>query len=204
MITTKYKIFFNRIFEIPAKILIRSGLNPNQVTLLGLVFGLLSCYFLIATKNVIGFCALIFLTGLFDALDGVVARLSGRVSKFGSYLDAMCDRIFDGMVMFSVALVTGYWTLLFILLLGSFLVSYAKARAAIEVSVSNTEWPDLMERTERSAVFILGLLFSEVTDLQILNRSLFYWTLIGLNFAVYFTVLQRIFRAKTFIQKRAN
>src|SRR3989338_6851038 len=45
--------------------------------------------------------------------------------------------------------VTGYWILSMIVLAGALIVSYAKARAAMEVAISNLEWPDLMERGER-------------------------------------------------------
>ena len=163
MITTRYKQIFNRIFEPAGRILIRLKFTPNLITLLGLLLGILTCVIFILTKNVILFCTLLFVTSLFDALDGTVARLSGRVTKFGAYLDAVCDRIFEGSVTVAVASVTGYWFLMFLLLMGALITSYAKARAAIEISISNSEWPDFMERMERGMIFIFGFLISDLT-----------------------------------------
>ena len=203
MITTRYKTFFNDLFEPFARTLMRFSLTPNQITLSGLALGFVSCFILIWTKNIYLFCVLILASAIFDAADGLVARLSGQVTKFGSYLDAVCDRLFEGMVAVSVAWFSGYWFLIFLLFIGAVLTSYAKARAAMEVPVSNSEWPDLMERTERGVLFIAGLLISELTRVRIFGKDLFYWILIFLIATVYTTVIQRIFRAKHLIESRA-
>ena len=203
MVTASHKAFFNRIFEPLAKLLLFFRITPNQVTCAGTVFGLLSCLIFLKTRNTILFFILIVFFGFFDVLDGALARVSGRVSKFGSYLDAMCDRLFEGAVALTVAWVSGKWELIVLALIGANMISYAKARAAMEVPISNTEWPDLMERAERSLIFILGFLISDVTQLKIAGHDLFFWTLVFLNFAIYFTVIQRLFRAKRLIDLRS-
>jgi len=149
------------------------------------------------------FCATMLLVGCLDALDGAVARASKRVTKFGAYLDAMCDRYVESIVVLSVAAVTGYWVLSMIVLIGSLLVSYAKARAAIEVAVTNVEWPDLMERTERDILFLVGLALSDLVAWRPLGQDLFWWTLVLLAAFVHLTVLQRMVRARRFIRSRA-
>ncbi len=204
MITTRYKHIFNRLFEPAAKALVHFGVTPNQVTLAGLIFEIFVCLLFVSNKNVTLFCLLLFASSLFDALDGAVARVSGRVTKFGAYLDAMCDRIFEGCAAMAVAYVTGYWFLMFLLFMGAVVTSYAKARAAMEVSVSNSEWPDFMERTERGFVFIFGLLISNVTKIQIAGRDLFYWITIFLIMAIYVTIIQRALRAKRLIEDRSG
>jgi len=202
MLTSRYKAAFTRSLTPAARVLVALHISPTIVTLLGLAFTAASCLFLLLTKRVVMFCVLVTASGLFDALDGPVAILSGRVTKFGAYLDAVCDRYVDGVVVLTVAAVTGYWVLSGWLLLGAMLVSYAKARAAMEVSVTNQEWPDLMERTERSTIFLVGLLMSQLINWRPLGRDLFWWTLLVLGALVHATVIQRILRAKQFIARR--
>ncbi len=202
MIPAKYKEFFNRLFEPPAKLLIERGLSPNQITLAGLALGIVVCGIFIWTKNVLLFIVLIVFSGLFDLLDGVAARLSGKVTKFGGYLDAVCDRFFEGFVMLTVAYVTGYWVLIFLIVIGSITVSYAKARAAMEVPITNLEWPDFMERSERGIIFLAGLLISDVTHITVGDKDLFFWVLVALLIAIYGTVIQRVFRARQYIETR--
>ena len=204
MITAKFKRWFDQVFTPAGAWLVKRGLTPNQITVLGLGLGVLCCLIYVWTRATALFCVLITAAGLFDALDGVAARLSNRVTKFGSYLDAVCDRLFEGAVTVAVAVVTGYWFLAMAFLIGSFAVSYAKARAAMEVNVSNAEWPDMMERTERGALFVLGLFISEITGIFLWQRPLFFWVLAALNILTYATVIQRIVRAKSLIETRSG
>ena len=203
MITTTYKAFFNRVFEPPARVLVRCGVTPNLLTLAGLLLGLLCCLFLILTRRVALFCLLITAAMLCDALDGAVARVSGRATPLGAYLDAMADRYVEAAVALAVAYVTGYWVLSLIVLAGSFGISYAKARAAMEVPIANNAWPDWMERAGRGALFLLGLLLSAVVPWRPLGRDLFWWTLVLLAVATHATVMQRMLRARRIIQARA-
>jgi len=204
MINSNYKLFFENLFRPLARIFISLKITPNQMTVAGLVFGIASCLLFLSTENLVLFFILIVASALFDALDGVVARLTDQSSKFGAYLDAMCDRLFDGIAALTVAIYTGEWILIFLAVLGGIFVSYAKARAAMETPVSNLEWPDLMERLERNVVFILGFFISEFFHIQIAGHSFFFWVLIGLNVAIYYTVVQRIVRAKRLIEERSK
>jgi len=202
MIGSGYKSFFDKLFRTIARKAIDAGIRPNQVTLFGFGAGASACLFLIFSKNFLVFFALILITGLFDVLDGVMARLGGQTTRFGAYLDAMCDRYFEAMVLLSVALVTGYWITTFILLAGAFLTSYAKSRAAMEVPVLNTEWPDFLERGERSVIFLSGLLLSQIISRKFFGQDLFYWTLLFLAIGTHATVIQRMLRARKIISGR--
>ncbi|MBI3323143.1 MAG: CDP-alcohol phosphatidyltransferase family protein [Candidatus Omnitrophica bacterium] len=174
------------------------------MTLLGLLLVAASCLFLLLTRNLLVFCGLAVAASLLDALDGAVARLSGRVTKFGSYLDAVCDRYAEACVVVAVAFVTGYWLLSTVVLVGALMVSYTKARAAMEVPVANLEWPDLMERPERGAVYIVGLAASQLVSVRLLGRDLFWWTLVLLSVLIHATVIQRILRARRLIASRGG
>jgi len=180
------------------------GIGPSAITLLGLGLVAASCLFLLVTRQLLVFCVLVTSACLFDALDGAVARVGGRVTRFGAYLDAVCDRYAEGVVVVSVAVVTGYWALSTIVLVGAMLVSYAKARAAMEAPVSNLEWPDLMERTERDVLYIAGLAASQLLPWRPGGHDLFWWTLVLLSVLVHGTVLQRVLRARGIIRARGS
>ncbi|MBI2496077.1 MAG: CDP-alcohol phosphatidyltransferase family protein [Candidatus Omnitrophica bacterium] len=146
MLTSRYKPRLNRLLDPLARRLAQMGVSPATLTLLGPLLGSLACALFVRTRAVAPFCVAMAVVGCFDGLDGAVARASGRVTKLGAYLDAMADRYVEIIVVLAAAVVTGYWALSMVALAGSLLVSYAKARAAMEVPVSNLEWPDLMER----------------------------------------------------------
>src|SRR3990167_15420 len=92
---TPYKVYFRRAPEAVARFFIRLGFNPNGITLLGLLLGILTCLFFAWNRNAALFGFLMIVWGLFDAVDGAAARLTNQVTKFGAYLDAMCDRVFE-------------------------------------------------------------------------------------------------------------
>lgn len=204
MLTSRYKPFFNRLFEPPARLLVACRVPPSVVTLAGVGLVGAACARLLVTRRILEFCALVALASLFDALDGAVARRGGRVTRWGAYLDAMCDRYAETLIVLTVAAVTGYWLLSGLLLSGALLVSYAKARAAMEAPVSNLEWPDLMERAERGALYLLGLVGGQLVVWRPWGRDLFWWTLALLAVLTHATVLQRMRRAKGFIEGRSR
>ena len=203
MLTTRYKTLLNRLLEPLASLVARLGVSPNAITLLALLLCAVACAAFLRTRAVLPFCVAITAIGCLDGLDGAVARSAGRTTKFGAYLDAVSDRYFEAMVAITVAVVTGYWVLSMIVLAGAMAVSYAKARAAMEVAVSNLEWPDLMERTERDGLFILGLAAGRL-PWRPLGRDLFWWTLLVLAILIHATVLQRVLRAKRLIRERSR
>lgn len=204
MLVSNYKHVFNRALHPIAAAIARSGISPTTLTLATPLLGLLICLWFVSTRMILPFCLVMVLVGLLDVLDGAVARMTGRVTPFGGYLDAVCDRYVDAMVAIAVAAVTGYWVLCMSALAGGLLVSYTKARAAMEVPVSNQEWPDLMERIERTMIFMGGLAASALIPWRPLGHDLFWWTLIFLVPLIHLTVIQRILRARQFIRERAT
>lgn len=204
MLTSRYKPRLNRFLEPVARRLVRMGVSPATLTLLGPLLGTLACVLFVRTRAVVPFCVAMAVVGCFDGLDGAVARAGARVTKVGAYLDAMADRYVEIIVVLSAAIVTGYWTLSMVALAGSLLVSYAKARAAMEVPVSNLEWPDLMERAERSVLFLVGLIASALVPWRPLGKDLFWWTLVLLAILLSVTVAQRVLRATRLIRERES
>lgn len=202
MLPPSLKSGFGRLIDPLVRLLVARRVAPSAITVTGLLLVCGACLFLILTHRIAAFCVLVTLATLCDAVDGPVARAGGRVTKSGAYLDAMCDRYAEIVVIFSVAVVTGYWALSLLAAAGSLLVSYAKARTALEVPVSNTEWPDLMERPERDVLYVAGLLAGQLVPWRPSGHDLFWWTLIVFNVLVHVTVLQRMGRARRLIQLR--
>jgi len=201
-VLTQYKHHFRKLPEGAARFFLNLGFTPNGITLLGLALGLLTCVLFIWNHNAVLFGFLMIFFGLFDAVDGAAARLTNQITKFGSYLDAICDRIFESAAVLAAAQVIGHWNLSYLLTAGVMLVSYTKARAAMEVPISNTEWPDFMERTERDIIFAVGVIVWGFLPGQYFGFDIYFWMMCFLNLAVYGTVIQRIFRAKKFIESR--
>lgn len=136
MLNKYARAFFSAIFRPIAQLLLRLGISPDVVTIVGTVgvaFGALWFYprgdFLVGTLFITVFV-------FSDMLDGNMARLSGRSSMWGAYLDSTLDRvgdaaIFGGLVLYYAGKGDNFLMAclaLACLVLGS-VVSYAKARA---------------------------------------------------------------------------
>jgi CDP-diacylglycerol--glycerol-3-phosphate 3-phosphatidyltransferase len=161
----------------------RLGLTPNELTLIGLALILITAVVLALGHTTWG-GVLFLLSGIFDALDGTLARLANRKTRFGAFLDSTCDRYADAAILIGVMmpyLRAGQQIqvmLAFVALIGSVLVSYTRARAeglGLECKVG------LLTRLERFLIMAVGLIFNWVTPML--------WLLAVL---ANFTVLQRI------------
>ena len=168
--------------------LARMGVSPTAVTLVGLGLNILSGIW-IGLGGARQGGALLLLASVCDALDGQLARRTGRTTRFGAFLDSNVDRIDETAVLVGIAAYFqrspqpyAEWMVLasIVALAGSLLTSYARARAeglGLECKVG------LFERPERVAVTIAGLLFGELWLVgAVLVVLLFSWL----------TVLQRI------------
>jgi CDP-diacylglycerol--glycerol-3-phosphate 3-phosphatidyltransferase len=148
-----------------ATVVAKTGLTPNMLTWLGFavsgVTGLALSRGAFAAGGI-----LVLVAGVFDALDGSVARVTGRVSKFGAFLDSTLDRIaeivtFLGLLVYFAGQGDGRQqvALIYLAVAGSLMVSYARARAegvGYECKVG------LFTRLERVLVLSLGLIFGLV------------------------------------------
>lgn len=156
MIDGAYTQQMNRLWEWLARGLVRLGFSPNAVTVAGGVLVLAACLAYPLHRNGWLFAAWLALAFAFDGLDGAVARLTGRSSHLGGYLDAIIDRYQEAAVLACIAWVHALWMPAFFAITGALLISYNKARVAMEMPTGNTEWPDLMERMER-LIYIVAM-----------------------------------------------
>lgn len=152
-----------------AERLVNGRVTPNMLTVFGLALTLAAAPFIITGHTAVG--AVIFLIGsLTDMLDGAVARLGKQVTAFGAFLDSTSDRLAEGVVLGSIALLyakeghIGRVALVFAVMIASFLVSYTRARAealGLQCKVG------LMSRPERVVLLVVGLLFARYLVLDV-------------------------------------
>ncbi|MDH5807074.1 MAG: archaetidylinositol phosphate synthase [Candidatus Methanomethylicaceae archaeon] len=130
-----------------AFIFIKLRISPNQVTFIGFLISIFSAYMFYLNNLILG-SILLLLAGFFDILDGAIARLSNRVTKWGGVLDSFLDRYSDMIIIAGIIignLCDLKWGLA--AMIGSFMVSYARSRGELEgVKLSSI---GLMERAER-------------------------------------------------------
>ena len=137
-----------------------TGLSPNFWTSVGLGFALLSAivYGLGIEFGLIIGGILLLVSGFFDMVDGQVARVTGKTSKKGSYLDSMFDKIAEVAIFLGI-LIGGYAEpyLVFLAITLSLLVSYARAKSDI-INVK-LQGIGIGERAERLLVIaIIGII----------------------------------------------
>lgn len=160
----KLRGMFKGVLEAVAKLFMKVGLTANSVTVLGLL-GSIGAGVLVALGYPLWAGVTLLLMAPLDAVDGTMARLSGKSSKFGAFLDSFIDR-YDELFVYAGIL---YWyttqndllgvMLCFAAASGAVMVSYARARAealGFEAKVG------VMTRVERAIVMIVGLLFGIV------------------------------------------
>lgn len=152
--------FYGSLLTPLARLLLRLGVGPNAVTLVGTAGVVAASLGLVGAGRFLagGIVVLVFLLG--DGLDGTMARLSGRATRFGAFLDSTLDRLADAALFTGLALwaacrsVPVLWLALACLSLG-FLVSYTRARAEAEGWDASL---GMFERTDRLVVCLLGVL----------------------------------------------
>lgn len=182
---------FKKIETEVGKIFARLGLTPNQYTLISLLLVAVSFYFLVNVRFV---PALIFFVVaiLLDFIDGAVARFSNSETKRGAYLDTICDRYVEAIILLGflflplrkIIFPSTVW--IFLAFFGSMMTTYAKAAAKEKEIVEKELKKGLLGRGERVVLILLALIFS------IFN---FAWTIYPIIILAIFsniTALQRI------------
>ncbi len=141
-----------------------TGISPNLVTFIGFCLTIVAATLMVRGQFLAAGC-LLFISGIFDALDGTLARVTGRMSRYGAFLDSTLDRYSEAIALLGLLLYysrAGSWletTLIYITLVGSLLVSYTRARAE---GIGVTCKVGIFTRAERWVVLVLGLLSGQV------------------------------------------
>ncbi|HAZ31707.1 MAG TPA: CDP-alcohol phosphatidyltransferase family protein [Dehalococcoidia bacterium] len=168
---SKLRPTFGRFLSDPvARCLARAGISPNALTITGFLLNALVAGVLAGGHLFLGGFLVLF-AGWFDMLDGALARISGRSTRFGTLLDSTVDRfseavLFFGLLIFYLAQGTAVEILLiYSAIVGSIMVSYVRARAE---GLGLRSEVGLFARPERVILLALGLLLSRVSPVVLL------------------------------------
>ncbi|ERT56337.1 CDP-alcohol phosphatidyltransferase [Prevotella sp. BV3P1] len=156
--------------------MIKMGITPNMVTTIGFIGNVVAAFLFIHASQLtplsMGFSwigcggAILLFSGLFDMMDGRLARLGNMSTTFGAFWDSTLDRYSELFSLFGITLylmtASGIWAgvITFLALVGSIMVSYVRARAeglGIECKVG------LMQRPERVVVTALAAIITGMT-----------------------------------------
>ncbi len=154
-----------RVAETVVSPLAERDVHPNVVTIVGFILNLVTAAVL-ATGHLSAGGVLLLVSGMFDMLDGALARVAGSQSVFGAFLDSLLDRYSEAMILLALLYVfatrheTADVLLVYAVAIGSLLISYARARAeglGLEAKVG------IAPRPERVILLGLGLLINGTT-----------------------------------------
>lgn len=184
---TKLKAKVQSAITEQAKTASKIGLTPNIISATGIILAFLAALaYGSGHKNLLLAPILLLSSGYCDILDGAIARLCKKTTPFGGFLDSLLDRYADSAVFVGIilgGLCTLPWGL--IALIGSFLVSYTRARA--EAASVKMETIGIAERAERiiilaaasliepflvNAIEAAIILLAVLTNLTVLQRSI--------------------------------
>jgi CDP-diacylglycerol---glycerol-3-phosphate 3-phosphatidyltransferase len=168
------------------KVLSRFQVNPNFLTFIGVLISFWAAWEFGYGQFFTGGLVII-LAGLFDMLDGEVARVTRSESQFGAFYDSVIDRysdiiILQGlMVYYARHQMLGYLVLVGVVIMGAVLTSYARARAESLIPSCKVGF---MERPERIVLLIIGSLANRMEAVLWILAVLGNWTVID---RIYFT-----------------
>ena len=182
--------YARRIAEVIVSPLAAIGMTPNMATLLGLLLNAVAAGIIASGSLRVGGVMLL-VAGLFDMVDGALARVRNQKTTFGAFLDSTLDRYSEGIILLGVIVfalsmhtsVARTWIVIlaYIAALSSLIVSYARARAeGLGMSLKS----GLMARPERLLLLAVGLIIG--------GESWLVWTLAFLAVTSTFTAIQRI------------
>jgi len=172
--------FVYRKFSKPiARVLARFNVNPTFITFFATFIGLFSGY-VIAIGRIYEGVAVIFISQIFDCVDGDLARLTNRVTRRGGFLDRVFDRFVDAAIIIGIVALSPLelWLIGILAIVGSFGVSMSRAMAEAEGAVCKV---GIGGRDTRLAIIMIGLLLKQ-----------FYITLLIIAALGFFTTAHRI------------
>jgi len=163
------------------------GINPNLLTFIGFLVTVVAAFCFARGKFLEAGLVIIF-AGIFDMLDGRVARITNSVTKFGAFFDSVLDRYSDIvmllglMVYYSKAQRLSYMVLAGVVMMGAVMTSYTRARAESLIPLCKVGF---LERPERLVLLIIGALSNRMapvlwvmailSNLTVIHRIMYTW-----------------------------
>jgi CDP-diacylglycerol---glycerol-3-phosphate 3-phosphatidyltransferase len=177
----------NKIIVLIVRALALSKIHPNVLTFIGLLINVVAAV-LLSTGQFTKAGWVIIGAGIFDMVDGRVARETNRVTRFGGFFDSVLDRYSDLALLMGLLVWYGninrpfYVVLTGVVMAGSVMVSYTRSRAENTIPMCKVGF---MERPERIVLLIIGALFDRMapvlwviaimSNLTVIHRMLFTW-----------------------------
>ena len=177
----------NKVILLIVRGLALSKIHPNVLTFLGLLINVGAAW-LLAVGQFRWAGAVIIGAGLFDMVDGRVARETNRVTRFGGFFDSVLDRYSDLGLLIGLLVWYGsigrfsYVVLTAFAMIACVMVSYVRARAENSIPMCKVGF---MERPERVVLVIIGALFDRMApvlwviavlgNLTVIHRMIFTW-----------------------------
>jgi CDP-diacylglycerol--glycerol-3-phosphate 3-phosphatidyltransferase len=177
----------NKVILMIVRGLALSKIHPNVLTFLGLLINVGAAW-LLAVGQFRWAGAVIIGAGLFDMVDGRVARETNRVTRFGGFFDSVLDRYSDLGLLIGLLVWYGsigrfsYVVLTAVAMIACVMVSYVRARAENSIPMCKVGF---MERPERVVLVIIGALFDRMApvlwviavlgNLTVIHRMIFTW-----------------------------
>jgi CDP-diacylglycerol--glycerol-3-phosphate 3-phosphatidyltransferase len=175
------------VIRLIVRALALSRIHPNVLTFLGLVINALAAA-LLASGRFMAAGVVMIAAGLFDMVDGRVARATNQVTLFGAFFDSVVDRYSDlvllmGMLVYYASINRFFYIVLTaVVMTGSVMVSYTRARAECMIPKCKAGF---MERPERMVLLILGALTNHmapvlwviaiIANITVIHRVLYTW-----------------------------
>jgi CDP-diacylglycerol---glycerol-3-phosphate 3-phosphatidyltransferase len=186
-VTRAIGIACNKVILMIVRGLALSKIHPNYLTLIGLLINVGAAW-LLAVGQFRWAGAVIIGAGLFDMVDGRVARETNRVTRFGGFFDSVLDRYSDLGLLIGLLVWYGsigrfsYVVLTAVAMIACVMVSYVRARAENSIPMCKVGF---MERPERVVLVIIGALFDRMApvlwiiavlgNLTVIHRMIFTW-----------------------------
>jgi len=164
-----------------------SRIHPNVLTFIGLMINIWAAY-LFAAGSFRWAGVVVIGAGLFDMVDGRVARASNQVTRFGGFFDSVIDRYSDlalymGLLVYYASINRFFYIVLTaVVMTGSVMTSYARARAENTIPKCKVGF---LERPERVVLIIIGALFLRMaavlwvlailSNLTVIHRMIYTW-----------------------------
>jgi CDP-diacylglycerol--glycerol-3-phosphate 3-phosphatidyltransferase len=181
------KVIAEHVTKPIVNVLSKTPLTPDIITWMGFVITIIAGA-LIVTEHFLAAGIVVLVAGLFDMLDGALARATGKTTRFGAILDSTLDRLSEAILLVTLLAVFvkyGQVTesiLAAVALVGSLVVSYIRARMeglGIECKAG------LFTRPERVIILALGLMLSQFDNALLI-------TLAVITFFSWITVIERM------------
>ena len=185
-------------------LLIRLRITPNRLTFLGFLLSVAVAYaFAKAEDDFTTAGTILILAGLFDMVDGMVARATKSASKFGAFFDSIMDRYSDLTMYLGLVIYYGrhdrmtYVVLVGVVMMASILISYARARAECIIPKCNVGF---MERPERIVLLLIGSFWAMEPVLWVI-AVLGNWTVVH---RILYTKAQLTGRPKFLVERQSG